>query len=103
MSRIRQDYNVALAGQYGRAKIVADGVILNPGQSVVSPNVMRAFVFGQFKSFESKGWLKNVDAIKNMIVVSVDSGNANRLNVGLSPSVVNQLEIVGTSIDYLVN
>ena len=45
MSRIRQDYNVALAGQYGRAKIVADGVILNPGQSVVSPNVMRAFVF----------------------------------------------------------
>ena len=102
LSYLRFDLKVTITSKYPRHKLANDGTRFDPGQAVVTPNVIKAEVVNKFREWEEKALVENFDQFMNDIIVERNSTNKNRLDILLPPDLVNQLVIVGTKIQFLL-
>lgn len=102
LSYLRFDLKARITSRFPRHKLANDGGRYAPGQAVVTPNSVKAEVISKFREWEEKALVENFSQFKNDLIVERNSDNPNRLDILMSPDVVNQLIVVGCKIQFIL-
>jgi phage tail sheath gpL-like len=98
----RYSFRVRVANRYPRHKLANDGTRFGSGQAVMTPKLMRAECCGWFRELESIGLLEGFDQFKADLVVERNAIDPNRLDVLLSPNLINQFIVCAAKIQFLL-
>lgn len=82
-----------ITSKYGRHKLANDGTRFGPGQSIVTPAVIRGELLATYRQLERAGIVENYDLFKQYLIVERDANDPNRLNTLFPPDYVNQLRV----------
>jgi len=99
---IRYDWRVYITGKYPRHKLANDGQRLGAGQPVMTPSLAKAEAVNKFRQWEALGLVENVDQFKADLVAERNIGDPDRLDISMSPDLINQLRVFATLIRFLV-
>lgn len=97
---IRHDWRNYITSKYPRHKVANDGTRFGPGQSVVTPNTIKAEAVSKFREWESLGLVENFDQFKADLIVERNASDVSRIDVVLPPDIINGLRIIGTKISF---
>ena len=100
LSLLRASLRQRLATKFARFKIANDGTRVSPGQRVVTPSIMRAEIIGLARQWERAGLVENAAAFKAGLVVVRNEADPNRVDILLTPDLVNQLRVIAASISF---
>ena len=93
----RYEFRARILRFYPRAKLADSVLRLNPGQSVITPEIGKAEALAWFSDLEARGIVENMTQFKAQVQCVRDPSNRNRLNWVLPPDFVNQF-IVGSAV-----
>lgn len=82
-----------ITSKYGRHKLANDGTRFGPGQSIVTPKVIRGELIAAYGALERDGIVENAEMFNQYLIVERDANNPNRLSVLFPPDLVNQLRV----------
>ncbi len=102
LSYIRWSTRVMIQTKYPRSKLAQDGITYSPNQNVVTPKLMAAELIGLAKQWADAALVQNIDAFKRGLVVELDPTNPNRLNILITPQLMNQFMVAGVQIQFLL-
>lgn len=102
LAQIRWECRVRIALKYPRHKLADDGTLYDPGQAVVTPKGIKAELITLFREWEGKGWVENFDQFKDDLIVERDTSNKNRVNMRMSPDLINQFVVFAGQIQFLL-
>lgn len=102
LSYLRYSFGALMTSRYPRHKLAQDGTRFGPGQAVITPKVAKAECFSIFRQWEEKGLVEGFDQFKNDLIVEIDDTNVNRMNIRMSPDLINQLIVLGVQIQFLL-
>lgn len=102
LSFIRTDVRTRFASTFPRHKLADDGTRFGVGQPVVTPKIARGFMVSLFRDWESLGLVEGFDQFEADLVVERNTTDRNRLDVLLPPDLVNQLQVTGISLQFLL-
>lgn len=86
--------------KYARRKLAADGTRLLPGSNVVTPTIIKADLIAQYRELEAAGYVQKSDVFAQGITVEKDASNPNRVNVLYPATLVDQLRIFATLVQF---
>ncbi|HCD7552978.1 TPA: phage tail sheath subtilisin-like domain-containing protein [Citrobacter farmeri] len=92
-SYVLRALETCITSKYGRSKLANDGTRYGPGQSIVTPAVIKAELCAQYQTMEEAGIVENFDIFKKYLVVERDKNDPNRVNVLFPPDYINQLRV----------
>lgn len=102
LSRIKQEHRNHFSNRFPRAKLADDGATTIAGSNVITPNGIKAEFVAKAQEHQAKGWIENIAEFISSIVVARDESDPTRVNVVMYPDLVNQLHVVGVSIQFSV-
>lgn len=88
--------------RYPRHKLADDGVRFGAGQVVVTPLTAKAEVITWARDLEELGLVENLDVFERDLVVERNPTDPNRLDIQLSPDLVNQARIFGAKFLFVL-
>jgi len=94
---LRFAWRAQLSSKFPRALLVADGVPIPSGKSVMSPAIGRAESIAWFIAMQELLLVQNIEQFKSDLVVAIDGTNPRQLNFLLPPDLIKQL-IVGSAV-----
>ena len=100
VSLIRASLRQRLSTKFARFKLANDGARFGPGQRVATPSIVRADVIGLARQWERAGLIENATAFKEGLVVERNEADPNRLDILLTPDLVNQLRVMAAVISF---
>lgn len=92
-----------ILSRYPRHKLAKDGTNFAPGQSVLTPKLFKAAMFGLYRDLEAAGIVQDFDNYKETFICSIDPNNPTRINYQDQPMFVNGLIIVAGKIQFRKN
>lgn len=102
LSFLRFDWKARITSKYPRHKLADDGTQFGAGQAVVTPLTIKAEAVAAFRDWEESALVENADQFIADLVVERDASNRNRLNVLMSPDLVNQLVVQANKIQFIL-
>jgi phage tail sheath gpL-like len=102
VERLRYDVRQMIALKYPRHKLGDDGKNYAPGQDIVTPKVIKAELIALFREWEEKGWVEAPEQFAQDLIVERNATDPNRLDIRMSPDLMNQLRVVGAQISFIV-
>jgi phage tail sheath gpL-like len=100
LSYIRVAVRSRFLSKYPRHKLANDGTRFAPGQSVVTPDVLRAEFVALMRELEEAGLVENIDQFKADLIVERDASDPNRVNALLPPDLVNQMRVLAAQVQF---
>lgn len=100
LMRLRYSFIVWFASKFARAKLTDDGGKIPPGTNIVTPKLAKAEAVAWFESQERAGLVSGVDRFKEALVVVRNDGDPNRLDMQMSPDLMNQLVVTANKIQF---
>lgn len=102
LSFLRFDFRTRFQGTFPRHKLADDGTRYGPGQPIVTPRIGRAFAATVFRGWEGLGLVEGFDQFVRDLVVERNTQDRNRLDFLLPPDLVNQLQVAGVSLQFVL-
>jgi phage tail sheath gpL-like len=104
LSKLRYTFNARIQLKYPRCKLASDDVArtLNPGQPVVTPSIIKAETIAFIDECVREGLVEAPADFASKLIVERDTTNQNRLNIYMSPDLVNQFRVCATLISFLL-
>jgi len=102
LSFLRFDFRTRFATTYPRHKLADDGTRFGPGQPILTPRLAKAFATTVFRGWEERGLVEGFDQFQRDLVVERSATDRNRLDFLLPPDLVNQLQVTGVSLQFLL-
>jgi phage tail sheath gpL-like len=102
LAYIRYDLRAMLMTKYPRHKLANDGTRFGVGQAIITPKVAKAELIARFRQWEQQGLVENVDAFKSGLIVERNGSDPNRLDIKITPDVINSLIVTGVQIGFLL-
>jgi len=102
LSYLRWDWRNYILNKYPRHKLASDGVRVGPGQAIVTPKSMKAEAITKFRQWEELGYVEGFDQFKNDLIVERNAQDTERLDVDMTPDLVNGLRILGTKLAFFL-
>jgi len=102
LSAIRYDWRNYLLRKYPRHKLANDGTLIAPGQATVTPKIVKAEAIAKFREWEEIGWVEGFAQFKNDLIVERNVSDRNRLDILMSPDLINALRITATKIAFIL-
>ena len=102
LSYLRWYTRTQFATRYPRHKLADDGAAFASGQPVLTPKLIKAELLGYFRTWEGLGLVEGFEQFKADLSVERSSTDANRVDVMMSPDLVNQMRILGVSLAHIV-
>lgn len=99
---LRFDWRRRIQTRYPRHKLASDGVRLGSGQAVVTPLLMKGEALAWFAEMEELGLVEGFAQFKAELVVERSASDQNRLDLKVSPDLINQLIVHATQIAFRV-
>lgn len=86
--------------KYPRHKLAADGTQFAAGQTIVTPNLIKAELLALYRELEERGIVQEFADYKKSVITDIDNTNPSRINVQDSPIFINGLQIYAGKIQY---
>ncbi len=106
LSDLRQTFLQRFTAKFLAAgfKLVKDGGSIAPGQNIVSPSVIRGEVISLCQDWIDLGLVEpGAKALfKSSLIVEINATDVNRVDVQMSPDLVNQLRIIANKILFIL-
>lgn len=102
LSYLRFDFRTRFQSTFPRHKLADDGNRFGPGQPVVTPKIARGFALAVFRDWETLGLVEGADQFAREVEVVRNVQDRNRLDITLPPDLVNQLQVAGVSLQFLL-
>ena len=102
LSYLRFDFRTRFQTTFPRHKLADDGTRYGAGQPVVTPKTAKAFAATVFRGWEGLGLVEGFDQFLADLVVERNAQDRNRLDIVLPPDLVNQLQVAGVSLQFLL-
>ena len=102
LSYLRFDTRTMLLSKYPRHKLANDGTRYGPGQAIVTPKTVKAELINRARQWEELGLVENAEGFKSGLIVERNAQDATRLDILLSPDLVNQLQVMGVQIKFIL-
>ena len=99
---LRYSWRTMIANRCPRHKVANDGTRFGSGQAVVTPSIIKAECYAWFRQMEELGLVESFDQFKTDLVVERNISNPNRIDVLLSPDLINQLVVTAGSIQFIL-
>lgn len=99
---LRFDFRTSFATTFPRHKLADDGTRFGPGQPVMTPKIGRAFAITRFRGWEELGLVEGAEQFMRDLIVERNTQDPNRLDFLLPPDLINQLQVAGASIQFLL-
>lgn len=102
LSQLRYEVRATIGLKYPRHKLADDGTRFDPGQAVVTPSTIKAELISLFRSWEGRGLVENFAQFKADLIVERDATDRNRVNMRMSPDLINQFVVFAGQIQFLL-
>jgi phage tail sheath gpL-like len=101
---LRKDLRNYIMLKYPRYLLANDdeGLELTPGLQVMTPSLMKTEIIAKFDEWRRAGLVEAPADFAARLTVERDQGNPSRLNVFMSPDLMNQFRICATQISFLL-
>lgn len=86
--------------KFPRYKLARDGQTFGAGQVIVTPSVVRAELLGLYRRLVKRGWVQAVERFEESMLVEMDPVDPNRLNVRVAPTLINNLIVFASQIQF---
>ena len=102
LSFLRFDLARTFAIKYPRHKLANNGARFGSGQPILTPKIARGELLGIFRSWEDRGLVEGFEQFKSDLIVERASNDVNRLDIRLSPDLVNQARVFASQIQFVL-
>lgn len=102
IARLRFDVRTRFATKFPRHKLAADGTVFDPEAKVMQPRRARAEFIALFREWEAKAWVEDITQFKDELIVEINADNPDRLDVLLSPNLINAFRILAGQMQFLL-
>lgn len=99
---LRWSARTRIAQEYPRHKLGDDSDRYGAGQALVTPNILRAFLVAWADQMHVLGLIENVDQFRADLIVERNLTDRNRVDVQMSPDLINQARIFGVKISFIL-
>ncbi len=99
---IRYAVRNRISQRFPRHKLASDGTRFGPGQAMVTPSIIRAELIALFRELEEKGLVESADVFKEGLIVERNADDRNRVDVLMTPDLVNQFRIFAACIQFIL-
>lgn len=99
---LRYDFRTLLATRYPRHKLGVDGKRYGAGQKIMTPGLMRGEAVARFLTWEGLGLVEDAQQFERDLLVERNSSDANRLDIYMSPNLINGFRVSATQIAFIV-
>lgn len=99
---LRYSARAKILNDFPRHKLMNDGARVGVGQSIATPQLIKASMVAWFRQMELAGLVEGLDQFKNDLVVERDENDPNRVNIILSPDLANQFMGAAAQIKFLL-
>jgi phage tail sheath gpL-like len=89
--------------KYARVKLAADGTRVKANSNVVTPSTIRAELIAAYGALEEDGFVQNSAAFAANVVVEKNATNPNRVDILWPGTLINQLRVFATLIQFRLN
>lgn len=83
-------------------KLAKDGTNLSGGSNTVTPSIIRGECISLAQQWIDLELVEQIEQFKTDLIVEIDAGDPNRVNVQMSPDLVNQLRIIANKILFIL-
>ncbi|MDD9911656.1 MAG: phage tail sheath subtilisin-like domain-containing protein [Alphaproteobacteria bacterium] len=97
---LRFSLRARISQKFPRYKLAKDGTRYGDGQDTVTPSVARSEIIALFKQWETIGLVEDIKQFKKDLIVKINDADPNRLDVRISPNVVNQLRVFAGQVQF---
>ena len=102
LSVLRSTLRARISQKFPRHKLADDGTRFGIGQAIVTPGIIRAELIALARAWEERGWVEQVDAFKDQLIVERNADDPTRVDVVLPPDLVNQLRVFAALVQFRV-
>lgn len=99
---LRYSFRVRFATRYPRHKLANDGTRFGSGQAIITPKLGKAEAIAWFREMEGLGLVEGFDQFKADLVVERNVSDPNRLDIRISPDLINQLIVTAAQLQFLL-
>lgn len=99
---IRYAIRARITQRFPRHKLASDNARFGPGQAMVTPKIIRAELIALFRELEDKGLVENAEAFKEGLIVERNADDRNRVDVLMTPDIVNQFRIFAACVQFIL-
>jgi len=99
---LRYSLRARITQKYPRHKLADDGIDYGPGQAIVTPKMIRAEIIALAEEWAAAGLIENLDQFKADLVVERNANDRNRVDVLVSPDLVNQFRVFAALIQFIL-
>lgn len=99
---IRWSVREMLNRKYPRHKLADDGTKFASTQAVITPKLIKGELISLARDWEYNGLVENTDAFKESLIVERNAIDRNRVDVQLSPDIMNMFLVAGIKIRFIL-
>ncbi|MDR1311926.1 MAG: phage tail sheath subtilisin-like domain-containing protein [Burkholderiaceae bacterium] len=100
LSLLRYQVRARIAQRFPRYKLADDGTQFPPGQTVVTPKIIRAELIALALDWIDAGLVENIEQFKTDLLVERNTTDVNRVDVLLPPDLVNQFRVFAAQLQF---
>jgi phage tail sheath gpL-like len=100
--KMRFDVRARVALRWPRYKLADDGTVIKPGQATTTPALIMADIVGLAKREWEGEILEDLADFKANSFAERDSDDVNRVNIKLTPNLINQLMVTAAQIQFVL-
>lgn len=97
---LRYDWNTRLRKKFPRHKLADDGTKFGAGQIIMTPKQGRAEALAWYEEKIEQGLCENLEQFEADLLVERNLSDADRLDFGLAPNLINELVIMASKISF---
>jgi phage tail sheath gpL-like len=102
LSELRYEARNYILTKYARYKLADDGIRYSPDQCVVTPKLMKAELIALAQDWADAGLIEDIDGFKSGLIVERNATDRNRLDILMTPNLMNQLVDVAAQIQFVL-
>jgi len=102
LSFIRFSMRARIALRYPRFKLAGDTEPDRPGQAIVRPKDIRNELIALFTDWQNAGLVEDVEQFKTELLVIISPTDPNRIDVQLSPNLINQFRVFAAQVQFII-
>ena len=103
LSFLRQSFNTRMSSRFLTGKKLAkDGTNISAGSNVITPSIVRGEVISLAQQWIDLGLVEQLSQFKSDLIVEINAGDPNRVDVQMSPDLVNQARIIANRILFIL-
>ena len=104
LGEIRYQYKARMSNRFitPRFKLAKDSFPVQPGSKIATPKTVKQETISLFTLLRDRGLIEDLSAFIDNLVVEINITDPNRVDVLLSPNLINQFRVLAGIIQFIL-